>query len=176
MRSTNVCLRTILLVSAVALSTGLGCAGPEPDTELANALQAAREAAQDTARGEEAIALLEAFVQKYPADVTVPEALMQLAVLRQQQGDMVAAVADYRRILESFPTSEVADGAQFMIAFVCEEHLHDLDAARSAYQAVIDNYPDSELVSQAQQLLAHVGQDPDTWVPGFQEGSTEDPQ
>jgi hypothetical protein len=70
---------------------------------------------------------------------------------------------------------DTADEAQFMIAFVCEEHLQDLEGARRAYQALIDNYPNAELVDQARQLLEHVGQSPDEWVT-FQEGTAEDPQ
>jgi TolA-binding protein len=160
----------------MALTVSVGCGGPDPDTELTAALQAAREAAGDTTRGGEAIILLEGFVGKHPDDVGVPGALMQLAILRQQQGSMAAAIADYERILASYPTSDVADEAQFMIAFIREEHLTDLDGARTAYQAVIDNYPDSELVEQARQLLEHVGEDPDTWVPGFQGSAVEDEQ
>jgi TolA-binding protein len=156
-------------VSALALALVIGCAGPEPDAELTIALQAARAAAGDSTAGSEAITLLDGFVRQHPTDAGVPEALMQLAILRQQQGDMVSAVADYERILASFPQNDVADEAQFMVAFIREEHLGDLDGARRAYQAVIDNYPTSELVEQARQLLEHVGESPDTWVQ-FQEG------
>ena len=99
---------------------------------------------------------------------------MQLAILRQQQGEMAAAIADYQRILTFFPASDVADEAQFMVAFIREEHLADLDGARMAYQAVIDKYPDSDLVEQARQLLEHVGEDPDSWVPGFQGSAADD--
>ncbi len=158
------CLRSFCCVSAMALVLGIGCAGPEPDAELTIALQAARGAAGDSTAGNEAISLLDAFVRQHPSDAGVPQALMQLAILRQQQGDMAGAVADYERILSSFPQSDVADESQFMVAFIREEHLADLDGARSAYQAVIDNYPTSELVEQARQLLEHVGESPDTWV------------
>jgi TolA-binding protein len=158
----------------MVVTVGLGCSGPEPGAELSAALQAAREAARDTTRGGEAIALLEGFVDQHPEDAGVPSALMQLAILRQQQGEMTAAIADYQRILASFPASDVADEAQFMVAFIREEHLADLDGARMAYQAVIDKYPESDLVEQARQLLEHVGEDPDLWVPGFQESAADD--
>lgn len=161
------------VASALLAVVAMGCSAPEPGAELSTALQAARDAARDTTRGEEAIALLEGFVSKHPSDAGVPDAFMQLAILRQQQGDMAAAIKDYERILAAFPASDVADEAQFMIAFIREEHLADLNGARLAYRAVIENYPDSELVEQARQLLDHVGQDPDTWVPGFQD-SEED--
>lgn len=163
--------------ASAALMLGLlvlvsGCAEPEPATELTAALDAARAAARDSTLGDKAIGQLEAFISKHPADAGVPAALMQLAILRQQQNSMTVAVAQYERILASFPTSGVADEAQFMIAFIREEHLDDLDGARLAYQAVIDNYPDSELAGQARTLLAHVGQSPDDYII-FQE-STDD--
>ena len=158
------------------LVVAVGCSGPEPATELTRALQMAREASNDSAKGAQAIVLLEAFIDRNATDSAVPEALKQLAILRQQQGDMTAALVDYQRILDGFPASAVADEAQFMIAFVREEHLHDFDGARLAYQLVIDKYPDSELAEQARLLLDHVGEAPDEWVPGFQEGSAEDPQ
>ena len=167
--------RVRVMIWALALLGAFGCAAPEPDAELSTALQAAREAASDSTQGGEAITLLEEFVRTHPSDSSVPEALMQLAILRQQQGDMAAAIADYQQILDSFPASDTADEAQFMIAFVCEEHLQDLEGARRAYQALIDNYPNAELVDQARQLLEHVGQSPDEWVT-FQEGTAEDPQ
>lgn len=141
-----------------------GCTSPEPATELSAALQAARDAALDSTLGDRAIGQLEAFISKHPTDAGVPSALMQLAILRQQQNQMTVAVAEYERILAKFPNSDVADEAQFMIAFIREEHLADLDGARLAYQAVIDNYPDSELVGQARTLLAHVGQSPDDYI------------
>jgi TolA-binding protein len=174
MRLRSFC-RVRVLALPLALVSAFGCAAPEPDTELSTALQAAREAAGDSTRRDEAITLLEEFVRTHSSDSSVPDALMQLAILRQQQGDMVAAIADYQQILESFPASDTADEAQFMIAFVYEEHLQDLDGARRAYQALIDNYPNAELVDQARQLLEHVGQSPDEWVT-FQESSAEDPQ
>lgn len=179
MRSTSMRLRSLCRVRVLALPLALvsafGCAAPEPDTELSTALQVAREAAGDSTRRGEAITLIDNFVRKHPSDTGVPGALMQLAILRQQQGHMAAAIADYQRIVDSFPASDTADEAQFMIAFVYEEHLHDLDGARRAYQALIDNYPNAELVDQARQLLEHVGQSPDEWVT-FQEGSEDDPQ
>ncbi len=157
--------------SAAVLALSLSaCASPEaePATELSSALQVAREATRDASLGTEAIARLEAFVRRYPTDAGVPAALKQMAMLRQQQDDMAAAIADYERILASFPACDVADEAQFMIAFIREEHLADLDGARVAYQAVIDNYPESELAGQARTLLAHVGQSPDEYIK-FQE-------
>lgn len=169
-------LRSFCRASIFILVVAVGCSDSEPATELSRALQVALEASNDASKGAGAIVLLEAFIEMNATDAAVPEALKQLAILRQQQGDMTAALVDYQRILDGYPASAVADEAQFMIAFVREEHLRDFDGARLAYQLVLDKYPDSELVEQARLLLEHVGEPPDEWVPGFQEGSAEDPQ
>lgn len=145
------------------------CSNPTPDQDLDAALQAARAAARDSTQAGRAVNLLERFLRDHPAQARRPEALKQLAILRQQQGNMAAAVADYRRILAEHADSDVADEAQFMIAFISEEYLGDLDAARQAYQAVIDNYPESDLAANARQLLPNVGRPPEDWV-RFQDG------
>jgi TolA-binding protein len=155
---------------ALLLSWG-ACSGPSAEQQLDAALQVARSAARDSTQAAEAVGLLDDFLVAHPRHASVPEALKQLAILRQQVGDMDAAVAAYERILGEFPTSDVADEAQFMVAFINEEHRRDFEAARAAYQAVIDNYPDSELAANARQLLPYVGRPPEEWV-RFQEGDS----
>ena len=157
------------------LWTWVGCGGPSPDQQLEEALQAAQAAARDSARAASAVELLEAWLQAHPGEEDAPRALKQLAILRQQGGDMTGAVAQYRRILAEYPESDEADESQFMVAFILEEHFGDIEAAKAAYQAVVDNYPGSELAANARQLLPHVGRPPEEWV-SFQEGdSTSSP-
>ena len=166
------CLGTI---GAAVLWAWAGCSGPSPDQQLEEALRAAQAAARDSARVASAVELLEAWLQAHPGEEGVPRALKQLAVLRQQGGDMTGALTQYRRILAEHPESDEADEAQFMVAFILEEHFGDIEAARAAYQAVVDNYPGSELAANARQLLPHVGRPPEEWV-SFQEGdSTSSP-
>ena len=55
-----------------------------------------------------------------------PEALRKLAGLAQQQGEMQEAIGYYERVLAEYPASEHGDEAQFMIAFIYEEHIRDL--------------------------------------------------
>ncbi len=159
------------MIGAAMLWVGAGCSGPSADQQLDEALQAARAAARDSTQASAAVELLEAYLQVHPEDGGRPQALKQLAILRQQGGDMMGALAQYERILAEYPDSDEADESQFMIAFILEEHLGDLDAARAAYQAVIDNYPSSELAANARQLLPHVGRPPEEWV-SFQEGDS----
>ena len=166
-------------VAAVVLAAGsaawISCASPSTDAQLAAALDAARSASHDTTQAPRAVHLLEEFIGQHARDKSAPEAIKQLAILRQQLGDMQGAVADYQRILSEYPASDVADDAQFMVAFISEEHLRDFDAARRAYQAVIDNYPNSDLAENARQLLPHVGEPPDAWV-RFQDGAADSPR
>lgn len=85
-------------------------------------------------------------------------------MLRQQRGGMQEAIVTYERLLGRYPDSDVAVEAQFMTAFIYEEHLADFAAARLAYQKVIDNYPGTELAANAQILLPNVGRPPEDYV------------
>ena len=159
------------MVGVAMLSAWAGCGGPSAEQQLDEAMQAAQMAARDSTRAASAVDLLEAYLEANPEGAGIPRALKQLAILRQQAGDMMDAVARYERILAEYPDSDEADESQFMIAFILEEHLGDLDGARAAYQAVIDNYPRSELAANARQLLPHVGRPPEEWV-RFEEGDS----
>ncbi len=151
----------------VSLAVGLAataCSGPSAEQQLAAAEAAAVDAAHDSTRFDQASQLLESVVAAQATTPLAPRALKALAVLRQQRGDVQGAIATYGRLLEGYPASDDADEAQFMIAFIYEEHLGDFAAARKAYQAVIDNYPGTELAANAQRLLPNVGRPPEEWV------------
>ncbi|MFH1570621.1 MAG: tetratricopeptide repeat protein [Gemmatimonadota bacterium] len=164
---------TRLVIVAAASQWAWGCGESSSDQLLASAREAARKAAADSAAATDAATQLGRFLAEFPDHPEAAEALKMLAMLTQQRGDMAGAIAHYERLLRDYPDSDAADEAQFMIGFICEEHLRDFERARQAYQRVIDRYPDSELAANARRLLPHVGQPPEEWV-RFQEG-TETP-
>jgi len=152
----------LALVIVAASLAACGDRGPE---ELYIAAEgASRRAATDSASVGEAMELLGSFLDHYPQHDKAPEALKMLAMLVQQTGDLPGAIAHYERLLSSYPKSEWADEAQFMIGFIYEDHLRDFERARIAYQRVVDQYPGTELAANAERLLPHVGQPAEEWV------------
>ena len=150
-----------------------GCGDPSPD-QLFTAVEAqARRAATDSTAWRGAVDLAEQFVAAHGAHARAPEALKTLAMLIQQRGDMSGAIARYEQLLRDYPDSDVADDAQFMIGFICEDYLGDFERARQAYKLVVERYPESELAENARCLLPNVGRPPEEWVT-FQKG-TETP-
>ena len=137
-----------------------GC-GQQSAEELFAAGEAA---ATDPATADQAVTHFTAFLEHFGQSPRAPEALRKLAGLAQQQGKMQEAIGYYERVLAEYPASEHGDEAQFMIAFIYEEHIRDLEQARRAYQRVIENYPDSELATSARHLLPNVGRAPQEWV------------
>lgn len=148
-----------------------GCGDASPDQLFLAAQQEARRAATDSTAWEGAVELVSEFVAAHPSHGKAPEALKALAMLVQQRGDMAGAIALYERLLREYPASDAADEAQFMIGFICEEHLGDFERARQAYGLVVERYPDSDLAENARRLLPNVGRPPEEWV-RFQESPT----
>ena len=160
----------VLVAVALVAACLWGCGDPSPHQLFAAAQEAARQAATDSTARAVAIDLAEGFLAAHPTHGKAPEVLKALAMLTQQRGDMTGAIAQYERLLREYPASAAADEAQFMIGFICEEHLGDFDRARQAYRLVVERYPDSELAENARRLLPNVGRPPEEWVT-FQEGS-----
>lgn len=153
----------IIGVGACLLLVGpwlAGCGEQTPEELFA----AAEAAAADSSSQGQAVAQFQAFLSRFPEHERCHEALRKLAMIAQQQGDMDAAITRYERLLAEHPDSRFAAEAQFMIAFICEDHLLDEDRARQAYQRVIDRYPESELAESARRLLPNVGRKPEEWV------------
>ena len=156
--------RVVGLVLVVVAAWTAGCGEGGPEQLYAAAEGASRRAATDSAAVSEAVDLLASFLEQYPQHERAPESLKMLAMLVQQSGDMRGAIAHYERLLSTYPQSECADEAQFMIGFIYEEHLQDFDRARVAYQRVVDEYPGTDLATNAERLLPHVGRPAEEWV------------
>lgn len=150
----------ILLGIFIAGSGWGGCSQQRAEELFA----AGEAAAADPATADQAVAHFTTLLEHFSQSPKAPQALRKLAGLAQQQGQMQEAIGYYERVLAEYPDSEHGDEAQFMIAFIYEEHIRDLAAARRAYQRVIDNYPNSELALSAQHLLPNVGRAPQEWV------------
>jgi EpsD family peptidyl-prolyl cis-trans isomerase len=74
----------------------------------------------------------------------------------------------YREVITSYPESEYAPQALFMVGFVESEEKKDYDQAEAAFKELLQKYPNSELVSSAQWMLQNMRSDktPDFDLPG----------
>lgn len=86
-----------------AAPKGAGTAGPEQEYAFAKA--AAEDADADVA--EAAMADLELFARRHPESPLAPEALLQLAGLRQKKGDWQPALVTLLRLLYEYPSTKV---------------------------------------------------------------------
>jgi outer membrane protein assembly factor BamD (BamD/ComL family) len=67
-----------------------------------------------------------------------------------------ARIDAYGRVVETWPNSDVAPQAQFMVGFIHSEELKDYDGAEAAFRALLQKYPKSELANSAQWMIAHM--------------------
>ncbi|MBN97731.1 MAG: hypothetical protein CME16_00580 [Gemmatimonadetes bacterium] len=153
--------KIILLVALSASTLMLPSCGEQTAEEL---FAAAEAAAADSTGKDLAREKFTTFLNRYPKHLRCDEALRHLAMIARQDGEMAAAIGYYERLLADYSKSEFGDEAQFMIAFIYEEHLQDKERARQAYQSVIERYPESDLAASARRLLPHVGRNPEEWV------------
>lgn len=68
-------------------------------------------------------------------------------------------IAGYERVVQSFPQSEQAPQAQFMVGFVYSEEKKDYDKAEAAFKKLLADYPKSELAHSAQWMLDNMRTD-----------------
>jgi TolA-binding protein len=54
------------------------------------------------------------------------------------------AAEGYKKVLDEYPTSEVAPKAAYALAYIYETGLGDLAKAREAYEYVVSHYPDTQ--------------------------------
>ncbi len=74
----------------------------------------------------------------------------------------------YREVVATYPESEYAPQALFMLGFVESEEKRDYDQAAKAFKELIEKYPRSELVSSGQWMLENMRSDktPEFDLPG----------
>ena len=77
-------------------------------------------------------------------------------------------IAAYRAVVESYPESEYAPQALFMVGFVESEEKRAYDQAEGAFKELLAKYPKSELISSAQWMLDNMRSDktPNFDLPG----------
>ncbi|MBL8851693.1 MAG: tetratricopeptide repeat protein [Planctomycetaceae bacterium] len=139
-RSTEICLaRGNLALCLDALTAPLGVIWELRENEIR--LSIAREVSEGTlaiCRRQAARRALEHAVQEYPEFALGPQALVALGNMALQDGQMDAAEANYRRMLEKYPRSPICADAWFNLAK--RNLLQDRpDAALDTFWNVVDS-------------------------------------
>jgi len=82
--------------------------------------------------------------------------------------DVDQRLVAYRQVVETYPESEYAPQALFMVGFVESEEKKDYDQADKAFRELLAKYPSSELKSSAQWMIDNMRSDktPDFDLPG----------
>ena len=105
--------------------------------------------------------LFEGVARSYPKSDKAPLALYTAAELHNQLSrisltavDRQAAVADYQRVAQIYPRSNLADDALYQSARIAFDREDDPEAARASLDRILDQYGDGDMAKRAKAMLA----------------------
>jgi tetratricopeptide (TPR) repeat protein len=104
-------------------------------------------------KNKEAIAELEAILQKHKGEKIEDEALLKQAQLFEEQEDYEAALFNYLKIIEFYGDDILADDAHFALAELFRNKLDDVEKAKYHYERILYNYQDSYYFPQARKYF-----------------------
>jgi outer membrane protein assembly factor BamD len=125
-------------------------------------------ASSDLDRNKLAVArlTLQTLINTYPDSEYLPQAKYKLAESFYREGTtsmLAQAEAEYKDYITFFPTSDLADDAQLMVAMTHVKQMEKSDRdrtqsllAEAELKAMIDEYPDSPLLDEAKRSLRAV--------------------
>jgi TolA-binding protein len=150
-------MRTMALIAAVLASALMnGCSRPTEAELMERAAAAYR-----SGNPEEAMALYQECLDRYPEGEMRPEAIFAMASIYQNdRHDLTAALRTYRAVVDQFPNHARAPGALFLIGFILHNELGNLDSARASYDEFLRKYPGHPMAASAEYELANLGKDP----------------
>lgn len=109
---------------------------------------------------------LQTLINTYPDSEYLPQAKYKLAESFYQEGTssmLTQAEAEFKDYITFFPTSDLADDAQLMVAMTHVKQMEKSDRdrtqallAEAELKAMIDDYPDSSLLDEAKRTLRAV--------------------
>lgn len=114
----------------------------------------------DTVLTQEAIALGDRFLERYPNDsIRVPMFRYELVKWHTEIGNFDAAIVHIDRIRADYPNHPIAPAVlHFKAYYIYDQGLNDMDKARDTYMQFLDEYPDhNELVEAVLFSLEHLG-------------------
>ncbi len=106
---------------------------------------------------EEAIRMLEAFIEGHPEGVFTANAIFWLGEAKYAVGEYEGALIDYAAVRERYPGSDKAPDALLKQGYAHFE-LGQIDAARQALNQVVEDHPGTTLSRLAQDRLRRLGE------------------
>jgi outer membrane protein assembly factor BamD len=166
-------MRKLLTFSLFFLLVSCGgkkvATNPPTDTDLDEPDRVLFErATNDLERNKLAVArlALQTLINTYPDSEYLPQAKYKLAESFYREGTtsmLAQAEAEYKDYITFFPTSDLADDAQLMVAMTHVKQMEKSDRdrtqsllAEAELRAMIDSYPDSPLLDEAKKTLRAV--------------------
>lgn len=105
--------------------------------------------------------MFEAVIENGPFTEFAPLAQFNIGLAHQKQNETAEAIAAFQTVIDRYPNSDLADDAQYQIAYVWFEEARRgsydqtvVQKAREAFQDFLLRYPESEKVEQAEENLA----------------------
>ncbi len=109
--------------------------------------------------------MFEQIIVNAPFSDFAPLSQFNIGLAREKQGDLEKAIAAYQTVVERYPEHDVADDAQYQIAYLYQQAAragsYDASAKQKAIEAYEDflfQFPDSEKIAQARENLAGLEQ------------------
>lgn len=109
---------------------------------------------------DKARSMFEDIITAAPYTDFAPLAQFNIGLTHERQKNLTAAILAYQTVLDRYPNSDVADDAQYQIAYVWYHQARygsydrtTADKAREAFEDFLIRFPDSEKVPQAEENL-----------------------
>jgi len=100
----------------------------------------------------------EELIEKYPSDPRAADAGLLRAQILERRGELDAALATYRRVIDELAGEEVLPGAMFFAARL-HDRLQQLSEARGLYERLLEEFPECEHAADARYHLGWVLRD-----------------
>ncbi len=108
----------------------------------------------------ESLAQFREVVRTFPLSMLVDDATMKIAALHDQMGDVPAAIAAYRLVVDSMQTSILRDQALYRIGVLYQDRLHDAPPAIQTYERLLTVFPNSLYAEEARRRIRLLRGDP----------------
>ncbi|MEE4312222.1 MAG: tetratricopeptide repeat protein [candidate division KSB1 bacterium] len=84
------------------------------------------------------------------------EQMFALAEKHETQDNYESAMKTYSKIVKKFPDSEMADQAQYKIAYIYSNNLNDFEKSVESHKLLLEKYPESKYAVQSLFMIGFI--------------------